>query len=119
MGTEWRTLQRLIDTLDWLQSVPTRTREEIEAAQTPDMSEPLLSASSAVGAEPLPDLPHDLVDLERLQQGRFLFQLRTPFRQYLVRSLSLVVAFANNLLDGHFPVLKTHQLFLFDFRVAH
>ena len=32
---------RLIDIPDWLQSVPTRTQEEIEAAQTPDMSEPL------------------------------------------------------------------------------
>ena len=49
--------------------------------------------------------------------GRLLFQLRTPYRQYLARSLFLVIAFADNVLDGNFPVLKTHQLFLFDFGI--
>ena len=78
----------------------------------------LLFASFAVNAEPLSGRSHDLVDLERLQKGRLLSQLRTPCDQDLVRSLLLVIAFVNNLLDGHFPILKTHQLFLFDFRVT-
>ena len=75
---------------------------------------------SADVAEPLPDLSHDPVDLERLQEGRFLLQLRTPCHQdsILVRSLLLVIVFINNLLDRHFPFLKTHRLFLFDFGIA-
>ena len=82
------------------------------------MSGPFLCASLADGAEPLSGLSHDLVYLERLQKGRFLFQLRSPRNQDLVRSLLLVIAFINNLLDGHFPFLKTHRLFLFDFSVT-
>ena len=85
---------------------------------TPCMSEPLLCVSSADVAEPLPDFSHNFVDLERLQKGRFLFQLRTPCHQDHVRSLLLVIAFINNLLDGRFPFLKTHRLFLFDFVIA-
>jgi hypothetical protein len=80
------------------------------------MSEPLLSASFAVNAEPLSDRSHDLVDLERLQKGRFLFQLHTPLRQDFIPATFrwIVIAFINNLLDGRFPFLKTHRLFLFD-----
>jgi hypothetical protein len=66
----------------------------------------------------LSDLSHDLVDLERLQKGRFLFQLHTPCNQDLARSLLVVIAFINDLLDRRFPILKTHRLFLFDFGVA-
>ena len=40
---------------------------------------PVTLVSSADVAEPLSDLSDDFVDLERLQKGRFLFQLRTPF----------------------------------------
>jgi len=65
--------------------------------------------SSAEVAEPFSDLSHDFVDLERLQKGRFLFQLCTPGLQNRVHSRLLVIAFINNLLDGHFPFLKTHQ----------
>ena len=68
-------------------------------------------------AEPLSDLSHDFVDLERLQESRFLLQFCTPFHQNLIRSVFLVIALINNLLDGHFPFLKTHRLFLFDFGV--
>lgn len=74
--------------------------------------------SLAADAESKSDRSHDLVDLKRLQKGRFQFQLRTPFRQYLVSSLLLVIAFPNNLLDGRFPFLKAHRLLLFDFVVA-
>jgi hypothetical protein len=74
--------------------------------------------SRADVAEPLSDLPHDFVDLERLQKSRFLLQLCTPCNQDLVRSLFIVIAFINDLLDGHFPFLKTHRLFLFDFGVG-
>ena len=85
---------------------------------TPCMSEPLLCVSSAKVAEPLSDLSDDFVDLERLQKGRFLFQLRTPFHQDLIRSLLLVIAFINNLLDGRLPFLKLHRLFLLDFGIV-
>ena len=80
----------------------------------------VLFVSWADVAEPSSDLSHDFVDLERLQNGRFLFQLRTPFNQdpIVAPSLLLVTAFTNNLLDRHFPILKTHRLFLFDFGVA-
>ena len=30
----------------------------------------------------------------------------------------LVIAFINNLLDGHFPFLKTHRLFLLEFGIT-
>jgi hypothetical protein len=68
----------------------------------------------------LSDLSHDLVDLERLQKGRFLFQLHTPLRQDFIPATFrwLVIAFINDLLDRRFPILKTHRLFLFDFGVA-
>ena len=81
------------------------------------MSEPLLCVSSAKVAEPLSDLPHDFVDSERLQKSRFLLQLCTPRHQAPVRSLFIVIAFINDLLDGRFPFLKRHRLFLFDFGV--
>ena len=68
-------------------------------------------------AEPLSGLSHDFVDLERLQKGRLLFQLRTPLNQNPVRVRSLVIAFINNLLDGRFPFSETHRLFLFDFGI--
>ncbi len=71
--------------------------------------------SSAVAAEPFLDLSHDFVDLEWLQKGRFLFQLCTPCLQDRVHSRLLVIAFINNLLDGHFPFLKTHRIVLLDF----
>jgi hypothetical protein len=29
-----------------------------------------------------------------------------------------VIAFVDNLLDGHFPFLKTHRLFLLEFGIA-
>ena len=74
--------------------------------------------SSAEVAEPLSDLSHDFVDLEWLQKGRFLFQLCTPCHQDCVDSRLLVNAFINNLLDGHFPFLKTHRLFLLEFGIA-
>ena len=76
---------------------------------------PSLFVSSADAAEPLSDLSHDFVDLERLQKSRFLFQFHSPSNQNLIRSLFLVIAFINNLLDGHFPFMKTHRLFLLDF----
>jgi hypothetical protein len=50
-----------------------------------------------------------LVDLKRLQKARFLFQCRTPFREDRIVSLVLLIAFFNDLLDGHFPFVKTHQ----------
>jgi hypothetical protein len=53
-----------------------------------------------------------------LQKSRFLLQLCTPCNQDLVRSLFIVIAFINDLLDGHFPFMKTHRLFLFDFGVG-
>ncbi len=71
--------------------------------------------SSAEVVESLLDLSHDFVDLEWLQKGRFLFQLCTPCRQDPVHSCLLVIAFIKNLLDGHFPFLKTHRLFLLEF----
>jgi hypothetical protein len=73
--------------------------------------------SSADVAEPLSDFSHDFVDLERLQKGRFLFQLRTPYLQDFIFApfILLVIAFITNLLDGRFPFLKMHRLFLFDF----
>jgi len=74
--------------------------------------------SSAKVAEPSLDLSHDFVNLECLQKGRFLFQLCTPCRQDRVHSHLLVIAFINNLLDGHFPFLKTHRLFLLEFGIA-
>ncbi len=76
--------------------------------------------SSADAAEPLSYFSHDFVDLERLQKRRFLFQLRTPCHQdsILALFLLLVIAFINNLLDGRFPFLKLHRLFLFDFGIA-
>ena len=77
-----------------------------------------LFVSSAEVAEPLLNLSHDYVDLERPQKGRFLFQLCTPCHQDLVHSRLLVIAFINNLLDGHFPFLKTHRLFLLEFGIA-
>ena len=46
--------------------------------------------SLAVNAEPSSDLSHDLVDLERLQTGRFLFQLHTPCNQDLARFMSVL-----------------------------
>jgi len=62
------------------------------------------------------DFSHDSVDLERLQKARFLFELRTPCYQYFILTpfLLLLIAFINNFLDGRFPLLKTHRLFLFD-----
>jgi hypothetical protein len=83
-----------------------------------DLREPFSCVSSAELVEPLSDLSHDFVDLKRLQEGRFVFQLRTPCHQDLVRPLLLVIAFINNLLDAHFPFFKTHRLFLFDFGIA-
>ena len=76
--------------------------------------------SSADVVEPLPDLPHDCVDFEWFQEGGFFFQLHTPFRQYsiVILFLLLVIAFINNLLDGYFPFLKSHRLFLFDCGIA-
>ena len=74
--------------------------------------------SSAGLVAPSSDLSHEFVDLVRTQKGRLLFQFRTPFHQHLIRSLSLLIAFINHLLDGHFPFLKTHRLFLFDFGVG-
>ena len=82
------------------------------------MSEPLLLLSSTDVVEPLSDLSHDFVDLERMQKGRFLFQLRSPRHQDLVRSLLVVIAFINNRLDRHFPFLKMHRPFLCDFGIA-
>jgi hypothetical protein len=76
--------------------------------------------SSAKAAEPLSDLSDDFVDSEWLQNGRFLFQLRTPYLQNLILApfILLVIAFINNLLDCRFPFLKMHRLFLFDFGIA-
>ncbi len=74
--------------------------------------------SSAEVAEPLLDLSHDFVDVEWLQKGRFLFHLFTPCHQDRVHSRLLVIAFINNLLDGYFPFLKTHRLFLLEFGTA-
>jgi len=74
--------------------------------------------SSVEVAEPLLDLSHDYVDLEWLQKVRFLFELCTPFLQDRVYSRLLMIAFINNLLDGHFPFLKTHRLFLLEFGIA-
>ena len=56
--------------------------------------------------------------MEWLQKVRFLFELCTPFLQDRVYSRLLMIAFINNILDGHFPFLKTHRLFLFDFGVG-
>jgi hypothetical protein len=74
--------------------------------------------SSTGGAEPLSDLSLDFVDLERLQKSRFLFQFGTPRLHDPVCSVFVVAALINHLLDGHFPFLKTHRLFLVDFRVG-
>jgi hypothetical protein len=60
-------------------------------------------------AESSSDLSDDFVDLERLKKARFLFQIRTPFRQDPIGSLFLVIALINNLLDGNFPWFKTHR----------
>jgi hypothetical protein len=76
-----------------------------------------VSALSAVSVEPLSDLSHDLVDLKRLQEVRFLFRLHPPRHQDLAHSLLVVSAFNSNLLDSRFPFLKTHRLFLFDFKL--
>ena len=73
--------------------------------------------SSAGLAAPSPDLSHEFVDLVRTQKGRLLFQFRTPFHHNLIGSISLVIAFINHLLDGYFPFIKTHRLFLFDFGI--
>ena len=75
--------------------------------------------SSTELAEPSLDLSHDFVDLKCLQKGRFLFQLCTPCRQDRVHSPLRVIAVINNLLDSHFPFLKTHRLFLLDFGIVH
>jgi hypothetical protein len=77
-----------------------------------------LQSSSAGVLEPLSDLSDDFVDLVRMQSGRFLFQLRTPCHQDLVRFVLLVTAFSNDFKDGPFPILKTHRLFLFAFDIA-
>ena len=69
-------------------------------------------------AEPLLDLSHDFVDFERLQEGRFLFELCTPYHQDPVDSRLLLIAFINNLLDGFFPILKTHRPLLLEFGIA-
>jgi hypothetical protein len=69
--------------------------------------------SSAGLAAPSSDLSHKFVDLVRAQKGWLLFQFRTPFHQNLIRSLSLLIAFIYDILDGHFPFLKTHRLFPF------
>jgi hypothetical protein len=74
--------------------------------------------SSAEVAEPLLDLSHDFVGLEWLQESRFLFQLCTPCQQDRVHSRLPVIAFINNLLDGHFPFLKTHRLVLLEFGIV-
>jgi hypothetical protein len=74
--------------------------------------------SRAGVAESLPGFPHDSVDLERLQESRFLLQLCTPCHQNPVRSLFTVIAFINDLLDGRFPFVETHRLFLLDFGVG-
>jgi len=71
--------------------------------------------SSAKVAKPSSDLSYDFVDLEWLQKGRFLFQLCTPCHQDRVHLRFLVITFINDLLDGHFPFLKTHRLFLLEF----
>ena len=62
-------------------------------------------------AEPLPDLPDDLVDLVRPQQGGFLFQLRTPCHHDPVHRPLPSIAFLSDLSDGPFPFLKMHWLF--------
>jgi hypothetical protein len=80
--------------------------------------EPCFFVSSIGVAKPLLDLAHDFVDLERLQKGRFLFQLCTPCHQDRVDSRLLLIAFINDLLDRHFPFLKSHRLFLLEFGIA-
>jgi hypothetical protein len=74
--------------------------------------------SSADLAKPSSDLSHEFVDLGRTQTGRLLFHFGTPFQQHLILSPFLVLAFLNNLLDGHFPFVKAHRLFLLDFGVG-
>jgi hypothetical protein len=68
------------------------------------------SVSSAEVAEPSSDLAHDLVDLVGMQEGWLFFQLSTPFHQDPSHRLMLVMALFNDLLDGHFPLFKTHRL---------
>jgi hypothetical protein len=73
-----------------------------------------VTCQGTISTQPLPDFSHDFVDLERMQKARFFLQLRTPFHQDLARVLLLVTTFIDHLLDGNFPFLKTHQLFLCD-----
>jgi hypothetical protein len=76
-----------------------------------------LCVSTAGVSEPSSGLSYDVVDLEQLQTSRFFFQLCTPFHQDFIPApfRLLVAAFIHNLLDDHFPFLRPHRLFLFDF----
>ncbi|MHB9067979.1 MAG: ankyrin repeat domain-containing protein [Pirellulaceae bacterium] len=71
-------------------------------------------------ADPSSGLTDDFVDLLRLQEGRLVFQFRTPFNQDSIPApfRMLLIAFVHNFLDGCFPVFETHRMFLFDSGIA-
>jgi hypothetical protein len=91
-----------------------KSRRPSSAFSWADLSGSRRFASLVGAAEPSSYLSHDLVDLERLQKARFLCQCRTPFRQDGIGSLLRLLAFINYLLDGRFPIVKTHRLCLVD-----
>ncbi len=68
--------------------------------------------------ESFPNFTHDFVNLKRLQRPLGLRQLRAPFGQDFVLAgfFRLVIGRFNDLLDGQFPVLELHRLFLGSFR---